>query len=106
MSFVGRTDGTNDVYYRIHGPEFLIEYGHADANPDHIHSVWRKFDDDFGRRTWAISATMCPRAGAAGSAPIVGSTPARRSLKTSIVYDDAWTTSSKEPTTACWRSSE
>jgi hypothetical protein len=37
-------------YYRVQGPEFLIEYGHVDGELDHVHSVWRKFDDDFGRR--------------------------------------------------------
>ena len=38
-------------YYRVHGRDFLIEYGHVDGNPEHVHSVWRKFDDDFARKT-------------------------------------------------------
>jgi len=38
-------------YYRVHGRDFLIEYGHVNDDPQHVHSVWRKFDDDFGRRT-------------------------------------------------------
>jgi len=36
-------------YYRVQAPEFLIEYGHVAGDPDHEHSGWRKFDDDFGR---------------------------------------------------------
>ena len=38
-------------YYRVHGRDFLIEYGHVNGDPAHVHSVWRKFDDDFARRT-------------------------------------------------------
>jgi hypothetical protein len=38
-------------YYRVHGRDFLIEYGHVNDDPQHVHSVWRKFDDDFARRT-------------------------------------------------------
>ncbi len=38
-------------YYRVHGRDFLIEYGHVDGSAEHVHSVWRKFDDDFARRT-------------------------------------------------------
>jgi len=37
-------------YYRVHGRDFLIEYGHVGGDPEHVHSVWRKFDDDFARR--------------------------------------------------------
>ncbi len=33
-------------YYRIQGPTFLIEF---DNRGNHIHSVWRDFDGDFGR---------------------------------------------------------
>jgi hypothetical protein len=33
-------------YYRIQGPSFLIEYNLENEN--HIHSVWRDFDGDFG----------------------------------------------------------
>ena len=36
-------------YYRIHGPTFLIEYDNTQNNANHIHSVWRDLDGDFGR---------------------------------------------------------
>ncbi len=44
-------------YYRIQGKTFLIEYDHSQnpandttqLNPNHIHSVWRDFNGDFGR---------------------------------------------------------
>ena len=36
-------------YYRIHGKSFLIEYDNTQNNANHIHTVWRDFNGDFGR---------------------------------------------------------
>lgn len=36
-------------YYRVHGPTFLIEFDNTQADGNHIHSVWRDFQGDFGR---------------------------------------------------------
>lgn len=36
-------------YYRIQGPSFLIEYDNVQNNANHIHTVWRDFNGDFGR---------------------------------------------------------
>lgn len=36
-------------YYRIHGPTFVIEYDNTQSNANHIHTVWRNFQGDFGR---------------------------------------------------------
>ena len=36
-------------YYRIHGPTFLIEYDNTQNDANHIHTVWRDLDGDFGR---------------------------------------------------------
>lgn len=36
-------------YYRIQGKSFLIEFDNTQNNANHIHSVWRDFDGDFGR---------------------------------------------------------
>ena len=35
-------------YYRIQTPTFLIEYDSTQNNANHIHSVWRDFNGDFG----------------------------------------------------------
>lgn len=35
-------------YYRIQTPAFLIEFDDTQDNANHIHSVWRDFDGDFG----------------------------------------------------------
>ncbi|MBN4070129.1 DUF3500 domain-containing protein [Olleya sp. AH-315-F22] len=36
-------------YYRIQGKSFLIEFDNTQRNANHIHTVWRDFDGDFGR---------------------------------------------------------
>jgi hypothetical protein len=35
-------------YYRIQGPTFLIEFDNVQTSANHIHSVWRDFNGDFG----------------------------------------------------------
>jgi hypothetical protein len=35
-------------YYRVQGPTFLVEYDNTQNNANHIHTVWRAFDGDFG----------------------------------------------------------
>lgn len=35
-------------YYYAQGPSFLIEYDNSQNAGNHIHSVWREFDGDFG----------------------------------------------------------
>lgn len=36
-------------YHRIQGPTFLVEYDNTQNEANHIHTVWRDFDGDFGR---------------------------------------------------------
>ncbi|MCU0245735.1 MAG: DUF3500 domain-containing protein [Bryobacter sp.] len=35
-------------YYRVQGPDFLIEYDNTQNKANHIHSVWRELNADFG----------------------------------------------------------
>ena len=35
-------------YYRIQGKGFVIEYDNTQSDGNHIHTVWRDFDGDFG----------------------------------------------------------
>ena len=35
-------------YYRVQAPAFLVEYDNTQNDANHIHSVWRDFEDDFG----------------------------------------------------------
>lgn len=45
----GQTLGFQGHYYRIQTPTFLIEYDNTQNNANHIHSVWRDFNGDWGR---------------------------------------------------------
>ncbi len=36
-------------YYRVHGKSFLIEYDNIQNNANHVHTVWRDYENDFGR---------------------------------------------------------
>ncbi len=42
-----RTPGEGH-YYRIHGPTILIEYDNVQNEANHVHSVWRDMQHDFG----------------------------------------------------------
>ena len=35
-------------YYHVQGPTFLIEYDNTQNDANHIHTVWRDFEGDFG----------------------------------------------------------
>ncbi len=35
-------------YYRVQAPAFLIEYDNTQNNANHVHSVWRDYEGDFG----------------------------------------------------------
>ena len=38
-------------YYRVQGPTFVVEYDNTQNNANHIHSVWRDLQNDFGLDT-------------------------------------------------------
>lgn len=49
FAWAGDVDRGAPHYYRVQGPTFLIEYDNTQNDANHIHSVWRDFDGDFGR---------------------------------------------------------
>ena len=49
FAWAGSTEKGQKHYYRVQGPSFLIEYDNTQNNGNHIHSVWRDFNGDFGR---------------------------------------------------------
>lgn len=49
FAWAGSTRPGEAHYYRIQGPSFLVEYDNTQNNANHIHTVWRDFDGDFGR---------------------------------------------------------
>jgi Protein of unknown function (DUF3500) len=48
FAWAGGPDLGQPHYYRIQGPTFLIEYDNTQNEANHIHSVWRDFDGDWG----------------------------------------------------------
>ena len=49
FAWAGGVEPGEPHYYRVQGPTFLIEYDNTQNNANHIHSVWREFNGDFGR---------------------------------------------------------
>lgn len=49
FGWAGATQPGRPHYYRIQGPRFLVEYDASQNGGNHIHTVWRDFDGDFGR---------------------------------------------------------
>ena len=35
-------------YYRVQGGNFVLEYDNTQNDANHVHSLWRDFDHDFG----------------------------------------------------------
>jgi hypothetical protein len=49
FAWAGPTERGQRHYYRVQGPTFLIEFDNAQNDGNHVHSVWRDFNGDFGR---------------------------------------------------------
>jgi len=49
FAWAGETERGKKHYYRVQGPTFLVEYDNTQNDGNHIHSVWRDFEGDFGR---------------------------------------------------------
>jgi hypothetical protein len=49
FAWAGAADVGQKHYYRVQGPTFLIEYDNTQNDANHVHSVWRDFEGDFGR---------------------------------------------------------
>ena len=49
FAWLGSLKDGEPHYYRVQGPTFLIEYDNVQNGANHVHSVWRDFDGDFGR---------------------------------------------------------
>jgi Protein of unknown function (DUF3500) len=49
FAWAGEVEKGKKHYYRVQGPTFLIEYDNTQNDGNHVHSVWRDFNGDFGR---------------------------------------------------------
>src|SRR6185369_4586050 len=48
FAWAGGLEPGQGHYYRIQGPSFLMEYDNTQNNANHIHTVWRDLQNDFG----------------------------------------------------------
>lgn len=48
FAWAGAIERGQPHYYRVQGPTFLIEYDNTQNDPNHIHTIWRNYDGDFG----------------------------------------------------------
>lgn len=48
FAWAGSTEPGQGHYYRIQGPSFILEYDNTQNDANHIHCVWRDFENDFG----------------------------------------------------------
>lgn len=49
FAWAGPTERGEVAYYRVQGPDFLIEFDNTQEDPNHIHAAFRDFDGDLGR---------------------------------------------------------
>ena len=49
FAWMGSIRVADPHYYRIQGPTFLMEYDNIQNGANHVHAVWRDFNNDFGR---------------------------------------------------------
>jgi hypothetical protein len=49
FAWAGSTTPKEGHYYRIQSPDFVIEYDNTQNHANHIHTVWRDYQGDFGR---------------------------------------------------------
>jgi hypothetical protein len=48
FAWAGMAEPGEPHYYRVQSPTFLIEYDNTQNYANHVHSVWRDFNNDFG----------------------------------------------------------
>ena len=49
FAWAGPTERGTTHYYRVQGTKFLVEYDASQDDGNHVHTVWRDYDGDFGR---------------------------------------------------------
>jgi hypothetical protein len=49
FAWAGVLDRSAGHYYRIQGKTFVVEFDKTQNQANHVHTVWRNFDGDFGR---------------------------------------------------------
>lgn len=48
LAWAGGTEPGQPHYYRLQGPHLLVEYDNTQRDVNHVHTVWRDPEGDFG----------------------------------------------------------
>jgi Protein of unknown function (DUF3500) len=48
FAWAGGVEPGEGHYYRVQGPAFLMEFDNTQNNANHVHTVWRDLENDFG----------------------------------------------------------
>lgn len=48
FAWAGPMERGQGHYYRVQAPSFLVEYDNTQNGANHVHSVWREYEGDFG----------------------------------------------------------
>jgi hypothetical protein len=48
FAWAGGIESGQPHYYRVHGNQLLVEYDNTQRGTNHVHTVWRDLDNDFG----------------------------------------------------------
>jgi hypothetical protein len=64
--WMGSLEPGQGHYYRVQGKTFLIEYDNTQNHANHVHTVWRDFDGDFGEDVLADHYKRFPPGSQAG----------------------------------------
>lgn len=49
FAWAGGLEPGQGHYYRVQGPTFILEYDNTQNDANHVHCVWRDFENDFGQ---------------------------------------------------------
>ncbi|HEV7404848.1 MAG TPA: DUF3500 domain-containing protein [Chthoniobacteraceae bacterium] len=83
FAWAGGLEPGQPHYYRVQGPTFVLEYDNTQNNANHVHTLWRSTENDFGddllKRHYEQSHT------AAAAAFTVEETPERITLRGSAL---------------------
>jgi tetratricopeptide (TPR) repeat protein len=69
FAWMGGPERGQGHYYRIQGPTFVVEYDNVQDGANHIHTVWRDFQGDFGRDLLAEHYRTAEHHGGSGEEP-------------------------------------
>jgi hypothetical protein len=48
FAWAGALEPSHGHYYRVHSPRFVFEYDNTQNDANHVHTVWRDLEHDFG----------------------------------------------------------